>query len=68
MKKKIALKYVSRRKGDLPRLICNSNSARKSLSWMAKNSNLKTIVHDEINWIKRLYRLGVERRFKNYLR
>ena len=68
MKKKIAIKYVNRRKGDLSRLICNSNSARKSLSWVAKNSNLKTIVHDEINWIKKLHRLGVDRRFKNYLR
>ena len=68
MKKKIAIKYVNRRKGDLSRLICNSNSARKSLSWVAKNSNLKTIVHDEINWIKKLHRLGAERRFKNYLR
>ena len=68
MKKKIAIKYVNRRKGDLSRLICNSNSARKLLSWVAKNSNLKTIVHDEINWIKKLHRLGVERRFKNYLR
>ena len=53
MKKKIVLKYVKRRKGDLSRLICNSNKARKLLSWMTKNSNVRQIIHDEINWIKK---------------
>ena len=54
MKKKIVLKYVKRRKGDLSRLICNSNKARKLLSWMTKNSNVRQIIHDEINWIKKI--------------
>ena len=67
MKKKINLKYVNRRKGDLSRLICNSNKARKLLSWVAKNSNLRKIVHDELNLLKKLNRLGLKRRFKNYL-
>ena len=68
LKKKINLKYINRRKGDLARLVCNSNKARKLLSWVAKNSNLRTIIHDEINWVKKMNKLGLERRFKNYLK
>ena len=68
IKKKINLKYAIRRKGDISRLVCNSNKARKLLSWVAKNSNLKRIIHDEVSWVKKLSRLGVERRFKNYLK
>ena len=68
IKKKINIKYVNRRKGDISRLVCNSNKARRLLSWKAKNSNLTKIIHDEINWIKKLNKLGIERRFKNYLK
>ena len=68
IKKKINIKYVDRRKGDIPRLVCNSDKARKSLSWIAKNSNLRKIIHDEIMWIKKLNKLGFKRRFKNYLK
>ena len=67
LKKKINIKYSSRRKGDLSRLVCNANKAKKLLSWVAKYSNLRRIVHDEINWIKKLDRLGLKRRFKNYI-
>ena len=67
LRKKINIKYVNRRKGDIPVLVCNSDKAKKLLSWIAKNSNLRKIVHDEINWIKKLKRLGLKRRFKNYL-
>ena len=67
LKKKINLKYINRRKGDLARLVCNSNKARKLLSWVAKNSNLRTIIHDEINWVKKLNRLDIKRRFKYYI-
>ena len=66
-KKKINIKYVNRRKGDIARLVCNSNKARKLLFWSPKNSNLKKIVSAEINWIKKLKKLGLQRRFKNYL-
>ena len=57
LKEKINIKYVKRRKGDISRLVCNSDKARKLLSWAAKNSNLRKIVHDEINWVKKLKRL-----------
>ncbi len=68
VKKKINLKYVNRRKGDISRLICNPNKAKKLLTWEAKNSNLRQIIHDEINWVKKLNKLNLERRFKNYLK
>ena len=68
LKEKINLKYVNRREGDISRLVCNSNKARKLLSWTSKNSKIRTIVHDEINWVKKMNKLGFERRFKNYLK
>ena len=68
IKKKINIKYVNRRKGDISRLVCNSDKAKRSLSWVAKKSNLREIVYDEINWIRKLNRLGLERTFKNYLK
>ena len=67
LRKKINIKYVNRRKGDISVLVCNSDKAKKLLSWIAKNSNLRKIVHDEVNWVKKLKRLGLKRRFKNYL-
>ena len=68
IKKKINIKYVNRRKGDISRLVCNSDKAKRSLSWVAKKSNLREIVYDEINWVRKLNRQGLERKFKNYLK
>ena len=67
LKKRINIKYVNKRKGDMPQLVCNSDKAKKILSWTATNSNLKKIIHNEINWMRKINRLGFERRFKNYL-
>ena len=66
IKKNINLEYVNRRKGDVSKLICNSNKIRKSLNWNARSSNLKKIVNDEINWIKKFKKKGFKRTFKNY--
>ena len=68
IKKKINIKNVNRRKGDISRLVCNSDKAKRSLSWVAKKSNLREIVYDEINWVRKLNRQGLERKFKNYLK
>ena len=67
IKKKINLEYVKRRKGDIPKSICNSDKAKNQLSWYAKNSNLNKIIRDEINWIKKIDKLGLKRKFKNYI-
>ena len=68
LKRKINIKYVDKRKGDVSRLVCNSDKARKVLSWLAINSNLKKIIYNEINWIKKMNKLGFERKFRNYLK
>jgi len=68
IKKKINLSYVNRRKGDVSRLICNSNKIYKTLNWRAKSSNLKKIISDEILWIKKFRSKGLSRTFKNYLK
>ena len=65
---KINLSYVNRRKGDVSRLICNSNQIYKTLNWSAKNSNLKKIITNEILWIKKFKKKGLNRTFKNYLK
>ena len=66
IKKKIKVEYVKKRKGDIPKSICNSNKANKKLLWRAKNSNLNNIIKDEINWIKKFNKMGLKRSFKNY--
>ena len=65
-KKKIRLKYVKKRKGDMPKTICNSDKASRKLSCRAKNSNLNNIINDEINWLKKFNKMGLKRTFKNY--
>jgi UDP-glucose 4-epimerase len=62
------LKYVNKRKGDVSKLICNSNYVKKILNWDAKNSNIKKIVADEIRWILKFSKSGLKRKFKNYLK
>jgi len=67
IKKKINLKYVKRRKGDISRLICNSKKTKRRLLWYGKSSNLNNIIYDEINWIKKMNKMGLKRTFKNYI-
>ena len=66
-KKNLNLKYVQKRKGDVSKLVCDSNKVKKILGWTAKNSNIKKIIDDEIKWILKLNKIGLKRKFKNYL-
>tara|TARA_B100000767_G_scaffold158456_1_gene148820 strand:+ start:819 stop:1793 length:975 start_codon:yes stop_codon:yes gene_type:complete len=68
IKNEMNIKYVNRRKGDVSKLICDSNYIKKILNWDAKNSNIKKIVDDEIRWISKFTNSGLERKFKNYLK
>tara|TARA_B110000459_G_C16412558_1_gene403710 strand:- start:118 stop:807 length:690 start_codon:yes stop_codon:yes gene_type:complete len=68
IKNEMNIKYVNRRKGDVSKLICDSNYVKKILNWDAKNSNIKKIVDDEIGWISKFTNSGLERKFKNYLK
>lgn len=64
--KNLSLKYVQKRKGDVAKLVCDSNKIRNILGWNANNSNIKKIVDDEIKWILKLNKDGLKRKFKNY--
>ena len=66
-KKNLNLKYVQKRKGDVSKLVCDSNTVKKILGWTAKNSNIKKIINDEIKWISKINKIGLKRKFKNYL-
>ena len=37
-----------------------------TVNWTAKNSNLKKIMHNEVQWIKKFRNIGLTRKFKNY--
>jgi len=64
---KININYVNRRKGDASKLVCSQIKVKSILKWKPKHSSLKNIVGDELNWVKKLKRIGLNRRFKNYL-
>ena len=64
---KINISYVKRRKGDVSKLVCSQIKVKNILNWKPKHSSLKDIVNDELIWVKKLKRIGLKRRFKNYL-
>jgi UDP-glucose 4-epimerase len=49
-------KYVfsTKRLGDSPKLVCSNNKAKKILNWSPINSDLKRILHNEMQWQKYL--------------
>ena len=64
---KINISYVKRRKGDVSKLVCSQIKVKNILNWKPKHSSLKDIVNDELIWVEKLKRIGLNRRFKNYL-
>jgi UDP-arabinose 4-epimerase len=58
-RKKIPIKNCPRRLGDPPFLTADSKLAKELLGWEPKNSDLKTIVESEWNWIQSLE--GIEK-------
>jgi UDP-glucose 4-epimerase len=49
-KKKSALKFVKKRKGDVERLVCSYKKAKKLIGWIPRRSNLTNIIRDELKW------------------
>ena len=47
---KSKIETISKRKGDVPSLVCKNLRAKNKLKWVPINSNLKKIIKDEINW------------------
>ena len=64
-KKNIKFRFVKKRKGDQPRLFCNTDKAKKIIDWNSKNSNLKKIILDEIFWNMYLQKKGFKRKLLN---
>ncbi len=59
--------FVKRRSGDVDKLTCSIIKAIKMLKWKPINSNLKTILKNEVMWVKILIKNKKFRKFKNYL-
>ena len=59
---------ADRRKGDVDLLVCSNSRAKKILNWEPQKSNIKTIIKDEISWVKILIKNHKKRIFKNYLK
>jgi UDP-glucose 4-epimerase len=60
---KIKIKYLKKRKGDQPFLVCNINKVKKILKWSPKNSSIKKILSDEIVWTKYLISKKIYRKY-----
>ena len=56
IKKKIEIKFQSRRAGDMEMLIANNKNLKDLLNWKPKYNNLTTIVKSCIKWEKRINR------------
>ena len=59
---------ADRRKGDVDLLVCSNSRAKKILNWEPQKSNIRTIIKDEISWVKILIKNHKKRIFKNYLK
>jgi UDP-glucose 4-epimerase len=63
IKSKTKIKFLKKRSGDNPKLVCNINKAIKKLNWKPINSSINKIITDEINWYKILDERKISRRF-----
>ena len=52
-KKKIIIKILKKRKGDMEKIIANSSKLKKYINWKPKYNNLNTMVKSCLNWEKR---------------
>ncbi len=57
------IKFVKKRKYDVPYLQCNIEKSKKFLKWNPKYSSLKKIISDEIWWDKYLLKNNYKRKF-----
>ncbi len=65
LKKKINYKFMQKRKGDHPYLICNISKAKRKINWEPKYSKVINILNDEIKWSKYLIKNKFIRKFAN---
>ncbi len=67
-KQPIKVSFIKKKTGDVPSLLCNYKKAKSFLSWKPINSKLDKIIKDEIIWIKKIDKMGIKRKFKNYIK
>jgi UDP-glucose 4-epimerase len=63
IKKKAIIRYTNRRFGDVDKLICNYNKAKKKLNWSPIRSSPFRIVRDELYWFRYLGNKKFQRKF-----
>lgn len=61
------VKFIKKRSGDVDKLNCSINKAKKILNWRPINSKIDKIIKDEIIFVKKLIKDKKYRKFKNYL-
>jgi UDP-glucose 4-epimerase len=59
----LKIKYIGRRKGDSPFLVCNINKAKKIIKWKPIYSKIIRILKDEVKWSKYLIKSNNKRLF-----
>lgn len=63
MRIKSNFKFIKKRFGDSPSLVCSIRRAKQKLKWIPKFSNLEKIINDEIWWQKILKKNNIKRKF-----
>ncbi len=63
IKKKAIIRYTTKRFGDVDKLICNYNKAKKKLNWNPFRSSIVRIVRDELYWFRHLDNKKFKRKY-----
>jgi len=63
IKKKAIVRFTVKRFGDVDKLICNYNKAKKKLNWKPFRSSIVRIVRDELFWFRYLDNKKFKRKF-----
>jgi UDP-glucose 4-epimerase len=62
-KKNMLFKFLPKRKGDQPKLICNIQKSKRVLNWRPRYSSLNNIIRNEIVWSNFLIKKKYNRKF-----
>ncbi len=63
IKKKAIIRFTAKRFGDVDKLICNYNKAKKKLNWKPFKSSIVRIIRDELFWFRHLDNKKFKRKF-----
>lgn len=54
LKRKLPTSIRKRRKGDIEKIVANTNKLRKFFSWQSRYDSLSTIISTALKWEKKL--------------